>query len=363
MENTNCSPIIQTDRLVLRQWDNADFEPFAALNADPRVMEYFPSTLSRQESDNLANRICTQLAEQGWGLWAVSVPGIANFIGFIGLARPSFDAHFTPAVEIGWRLAFDYWGKGYATEGAKTALAYGFETLNLGEIVSFTAVKNMRSRRIMEKIGLHHNSQDDFDHPKLAESHPLKRHVLYRMSQQEWRRHSHQKQKYVYKPYSKIFPDLFQKEKERITSSLVSVLSIEHVGSTAIPGLGGKGIIDIAISVSKEEMEHASGILQKLGYEFKPTFSTSDRFYFVAYLADPEEGSRRYHIHLTYPASKEWKELIGFRNYLRIHPEAVEEYANVKKEAAKMANQNGEQYRKMKEPVLQKINAFIKWDS
>lgn len=359
MKNTNYSPIIQTDRLVLRQWNNTDFEPFAAINADPRVMEYFPSTLSRKESDDLSKRLCTQLEEQGWGLWAVSVPGIANFIGFIGLARPSFDAHFTPAVEIGWRLAFDYWGKGYATEGAKAVLAFGFDSLNLDEIVSFTAEQNMRSRRIMEKIGMHHSSKDDFDHPKLAEDHPLKRHVLYRMSQQKWRRSTHQKQKYVYKPYSKIFPHLFQKEKERITSSLVSVLAIEHVGSTAIPELGGKGIIDIAISVPKEEMEHTSNILQKLGYEFRPTFSTSDRFYFVVYLADPEEGSRRYHIHLTYPSSKEWKELIGFRNYLRTHPEIVEEYATIKKEAAKIANQDGEQYRKMKEPIFQKINAFI----
>src|SRR5262249_27002497 len=156
------------------------------------------------------------------------------------------------------------------------------------------------------------------------------------------------------------FPDLFQKEKERIVHSLVNVLAIEHVGSTAIPGLGGKGIIDIAISVAKEEMERTSSILQKLGYEFRPTFSTPDRFYFIAYLADPEEGSRRYHIHLTSPSSKEWKELVGFRDYLRTHPEAVEEYANVKKQAAKTANQDGEQYRKMKEPIFQKINAFIR---
>lgn len=316
--------------------------------------------LSRQESDDLAKRICTRIEEQGWGLWAVSIPNIADFIGFIGLARPAFDAHFTPAVEIGWRLAFDYWGKGYATEGAKAALAWGFETLNQDEIVSFTAVQNMRSRRIMEKIGMHYNSKDDFDHPKFAEGHPLKRHVLYRISQQEWRRATHQKPKYVYKPYSKIFPNLFQKEKERIESSLVRVLAIEHVGSTAIPGLGGKGIIDIAISVFKEEMEHASSLLQKLGYEFRSTFSTPDRFYFMTYLKDLEEGSRRYHIHLTYPESKEWKELIGFRNYLRTHPEAVEEYANIKKQAAIMANEDGEKYRKIKEPIFQKINAVIK---
>lgn len=170
---------------------------------------------------------------------------------------------------------------------------------------------------------------------------------------------NYRKDKYVYKPYSKIFPDLFQKEKKRISSSL-NALAIEHVGSTAIPNLGGKGIIDIAISVSKEEMKSASNILQKLGYEFRPAFSTPDRFYFITYLSDPEEGSRRYHIHLTYPSSNEWKELIGFRDYLRAHPESVEEYANLKKHAATIANQDGHQYRKMKEPIFQKINDLIK---
>jgi len=354
---------LKTKRLILRPWKETDLAPFAELNADPNVMEYFPSTLSRQESDNLARRIQAKMEERGYGMWAVAIPGVADFIGFIGLNnedKSSFPAHFTPAVEIGWRLASEYWGKGYATEGAQAVLAYGFENLNLEEIVSFTAVQNMRSRRIMEKIGMHHDSKDDFDHPKLPEDHVLKRHVLYRLKQQEWRKNTHQKNKYVYKPYSKVFPDLFQHEKKRISSSLKSTLAIEHVGSTAIPNLGGKGIIDIAIAVAKEEMNHACDTLQKLGYEFRPSFSTSDRFYFITYLADPEEGSRRYHIHLTYPSSTEWKELIGFRDYLRAHPEAVEEYATIKKHAATMANQDGEQYRKMKEPIFQKINAFIK---
>lgn len=178
--------LIETARLILRPWRKEDLEPFADMNADVRVMEYFPSTLSRKESDDLAGRISSKLGEQGWGLWAVSVPDIADFIGFIGLAEPSFDAHFTPAVEVGWRLAFDHWGKGYATEGAKAVLKYGFEMLNLNEIVSFTAVQNMRSRRIMKKIGMHHDPKDDFDHPKLPEGHWLKKHVLYRIIHKEW---------------------------------------------------------------------------------------------------------------------------------------------------------------------------------
>lgn len=178
MRNSDYPQIIRTERLILRRWNSADREFFAALNADPKVMEYFPSTLSRKESDDLAARICTKMEEQGWGLWAVSIPDVAPFIGFIGLAKPTFEVHFMPAVEVGWRLAFEYWGKGYATEGAKAALSYGFDNLNLEEIVSFTAVQNKRSRRIMEKIGMHHDSNEDFDHPKLPEGHPLRRHVI-----------------------------------------------------------------------------------------------------------------------------------------------------------------------------------------
>ncbi len=177
---------IETKRLILRPWKEADLEPFAQLNVDGRVMEYFPSVLSRKESNDLARRIITNLEEQGWGLWAVAIPGVADFIGFIGLAKPSFEAHFTPTVEVGWRLAFDHWGNGYATEGAKAALAYGFETLQLPEIVSFTAEQNTRSRRIMEKIDMQYDPRDDFDHPKLPEGHPLRKHVLYRINQQQW---------------------------------------------------------------------------------------------------------------------------------------------------------------------------------
>lgn len=185
MPNTP-STAIRTKRLILRQWCDEDLEPFARLNADAKVMEFFPSTLSRKESDDLSKIISNKLKRQSWGLWAVNVPHIANFIGFIGLTEPSFKAHFTPAVEIGWRLAFEHWGKGYATEGAKAVLEYGFQKLMLNQIVSFTATQNTRSQRIMEKIGMHHNPKDDFDHPKLPKGHPLRRHVLYRLSSSDW---------------------------------------------------------------------------------------------------------------------------------------------------------------------------------
>lgn len=182
--------MIKTKRLILRPWQETDLEPFASLNADPRVMEFFPSVLSREESDQLAMRIQITIKENGWGLWAVSVPEVAEFIGFIGLAAPTFSAHFTPAVEVGWRLAYPFWGKGYATEGALACLKYGFERLNLEEIVSFTAMQNMRSRAVMERIGMHYDLKDVFDHPKLPENHWLKKHVLYRLEAQEWKKNN-----------------------------------------------------------------------------------------------------------------------------------------------------------------------------
>jgi 3-dehydroquinate dehydratase / shikimate dehydrogenase len=182
---------VRTERLILRPWQEDDLEPFAQLNADPRVREYFPGILSRQESDASVKLISNHIERCGWGFWAASLIQTGKFIGFIGLEDVYFSApfnKFTPAIEIGWRLAFNHWGKGYATEGAKGALQYGFDTLNLEEIVSFTAVQNMRSRHVMEKIGMNHDETNDFDHPKLSDGHPLKRHVLYRLKSNEWQK-------------------------------------------------------------------------------------------------------------------------------------------------------------------------------
>src|SRR5262245_7444407 len=138
----NAAPELRTDRLYLRRWCAADREPFAALNADPRVMEHFPAPLSREDSDALAGRIESHFKQHQFGLWAVEINDVSPFAGFIGLAIPSFEAHFTPCVEIGWRLAADHWGNGYATEGAEAVLAFGFEQLRLAEIVSFTVPGN-----------------------------------------------------------------------------------------------------------------------------------------------------------------------------------------------------------------------------
>lgn len=180
------SPLeIVTPRLHLRQWRAADRAPFAALNADPRVMEHFPSTLDRAASDAIAERCEALIAERGWGFWAVERRDSGDFIGFVGLNVPTAALPFAPCVEIGWRLAHGAWGQGLASEAARAALTTGFETLGLVEIVSFTALSNRRSQAVMERLGMR-RAAEDFDHPVLPEEHPLRRHCLYRLDADAW---------------------------------------------------------------------------------------------------------------------------------------------------------------------------------
>ena len=180
-------PRVETERLLLREFLDRDRAPFAALNADPRVMEHFPSALTPEESDELVDRFGQRWAEDGLGLWAVERRDDGAFLGFTGLAPPRFEAVFTPCVEVGWRLAAEAWGHGYATEAARAALAFGFEVRGLSEILSWTVPANLRSRAVMERIGMTHDPADDFDHPRVSDGHPLKRHVLYRLSVERWR--------------------------------------------------------------------------------------------------------------------------------------------------------------------------------
>jgi RimJ/RimL family protein N-acetyltransferase len=175
------TPRITTDRLLLRRWRDGDRAAFAAMNADPQVMRYFPRTATRAESDAFIDRMEISFEQQGFGFWAVEMRESGAFIGFVGLAVPGFEAPFTPCVEIGWRLVAHAWNQGFATEAARASLAFGFESLDLPSIVAFTAVPNAPSRRVMEKLGMTRNPADDFDHPRIAAGHPLRRHVLYRI--------------------------------------------------------------------------------------------------------------------------------------------------------------------------------------
>jgi RimJ/RimL family protein N-acetyltransferase len=173
--------ILTTPRLTLRHWHDSDLEAFAALNADPAVMQFMPALLSRAESDDFVGRAQRGIDARGWGLWAVEVRADGQLAGCVGLAMPSFVAHFTPCVEIAWRLRRASWGHGYATEAARGCLRFGFETLALPEVVAFTVPANVRSRAVMERLGMVRNPLEDFDHPRLPSPHPLRRHVLYRL--------------------------------------------------------------------------------------------------------------------------------------------------------------------------------------
>lgn len=177
--------MIETDRLLLRRWAEEDREPFFRLNSDARVMEFMPHCLSRWESDVLVDHIEDHFRKHSFGLYALELREDHSFIGFLGLAIPAFTAHFTPCVEIGWRLSANHWERGLATEGARAVVRHAFEVVRLDALVSFTVPANIRSRRVMEKIGMIHNPGDDFDHPNLPDGHPLRRHVLYRLRTSE----------------------------------------------------------------------------------------------------------------------------------------------------------------------------------
>jgi RimJ/RimL family protein N-acetyltransferase len=187
--STSMARLIELDtrRLRLRRWRESDREPFAALSADPAVMEFFPSPQSRQATDASIDAWQSQFDAQGWSNWAVEHLGSGEFLGFAGLSVPRRVLPFSPCVEVGWRLARRYWGHGYATEAARAALSVGFTQLALPEIVSFTALANLRSRAVMERIGMR-NANRDFEHPGVPQGHALRLHCLYRISREDWTR-------------------------------------------------------------------------------------------------------------------------------------------------------------------------------
>lgn len=178
---------LDTERLVLRRWRDEDRTPFAAMNADPEVMEHFPAVLTRAESDAMVDRIEAGFLAHGFGLWAVEIRATGAFAGFVGLLVPAWDLPFLPAVEVGWRLARTAWGQGFAVEAARAALRYGFEVAGLEEVVSMTTTTNLRSQQVMRRLGMTRDPADDFDHPALPVGHRLRRHVLFRLDVDRWR--------------------------------------------------------------------------------------------------------------------------------------------------------------------------------
>ena len=177
--------MLETNRLLLRQWTEDDFLPFATMCSDKDVMAFFPKRQTQAESHAMATKIQSLIEARGWGFWAVEIPNQHTFIGFVGLHVPKSSMPFSPCVEIGWRLSNQHWGKGYATEAAKAALEYAFNQLNLNEVVSFTTLANVRSMAVMQKIGMS-NSRQNFMHPDIEVAHPQCEHVLYKISRWEW---------------------------------------------------------------------------------------------------------------------------------------------------------------------------------
>jgi len=176
---------LETDRLLLRQWKESDLAVFQKLNSDPEVMEYFPSTLNQEESNVVAQKCKELISSRGWGFWAVELKSSSEFVGFVGLHKPSESLPFAPCVEIGWRLLKQFWGNGYATEAGGKALEYAFNELNLNEVVSFTTTSNVRSRSVMDKLGLK-NSNQNFKHPDIPQGDLLSEHVLYTITKAQW---------------------------------------------------------------------------------------------------------------------------------------------------------------------------------
>ena len=181
------APELRTERLLLRRWRESDHAPFARLNGDPEVMQHFPATLDETQSNVMAELLDAGLAARDYGLWATEIVATGEFIGFVGLAAPTWEAVFTPCVEIGWRLDKPHWGNGYASEAANEVLWHGFTRVGLDEIVSFTTLANLPSFAVMQRIGMSRDPAEDFDHPRLEVGHPQRRHLLSRITRDQWK--------------------------------------------------------------------------------------------------------------------------------------------------------------------------------
>jgi RimJ/RimL family protein N-acetyltransferase len=343
--------LLHTPRLILRTWEDSDIEPFSKMNQDAEVMKYFPSLLTPEESASRVDWQRRHFKEQGFCCYAVELKSTGEFIGFVGLAIPIFEAPFMPAVEIGWRIAKAHWNQGSATEAARYVLNHAFNDLNLTEVVSFTAVENQASRRVMEKIGMTHHPEDDFDHPRLPEGHPLRRHVLYRISAK-----TVQAQDSIeIENYDPNWPLQAQQEMTKL-QPILSRFPIQHIGSTAVSGLSAKPIIDLAIGVN--DLEAAKALIPQLieqGYVFWEKNPDKSKL-FLAKGMPPIGQKRTHHIHVMEITHHDWIVRPLFRDYLIANPEEQEAYQALKQALAKAFKEDREAYTSAKTAFIQNIN-------
>jgi RimJ/RimL family protein N-acetyltransferase len=350
--------ILQTPRLILRTWQDSDIEPFSAMNQDPEVMKFFPSLLTPEQSLGLIERQRRHFQDHGFCCYAVELKSSGEFIGFVGLAIPLFEAPFMPAVEVGWRIARSHWNKGYATEAAKYVLNLAFNDLNLQEVVSFTAVPNKTSQRVMEKIGMTHDPIDDFDHPKLAEGHLLRKHVLYRITADQIKA----KDSIEIEAADPTWPIQAQEEISRISKKIAFLKSswfvgIQHMGSTAIPELSAKPILDLLIGVKDltAAKEALVPLLMEEGYVFWEANPDKSKLFFAKGM--PPIGEKRsHHIHVMEVTHHDWIVRPLFRDYLITHPEDKKAYQALKQNLSQEFKEDREAYTQSKTNFIQGIN-------
>jgi len=346
---------IETPRLIIRPWKDSDIPEFVRMNQDPEVMEFFPSCSTPEETKSLVEFCKAHIVEHGFGPFAVEIKRTHEFIGFVGLSFPSFQAPFMPAVEIGWRIAKQHWNQGYATEAARAVLHEAFERFNLKEVVSFTAMPNKKSMRIMDKIGMTRDPKDDFDHPKLAKDHWLCRHVLYRITKEQLiAQDSIQIEK-----YSEDWPVLAQEEiknLETLLSDFSGVMGIQHIGSTAIPGLSAKPIIDLAIGVKNlEAAKVLIPVLKNFDYVYWDANPDKTK-YFLAKGMPPFGSKRTHHIHVMEVTHHDWLVRPLFRDYLKENSQAKKDYETLKLKLASEFEQDREAYTSAKTTFIRAIN-------
>lgn len=346
--------MFKTKRLILREWKDEDIPAFSAMNQDARVMEFFPYTLDLKQTEALVGRIRKHFKAYRFGPFAVELKETGEFIGFVGLFTPIFQAHFTPCVEIGWRLAAQFWGQGYATEAARMVLHLAFEEYGLKEVVSFTALANKRSMHVMEKLGMTYNPQDDFHHPNLAKDHWLARHVLYRITAEQMNK----KDAILLEPYDPKWINLAQEELAMLKENLPFpwIVDMQHIGSTAIPNLPAKPIIDLAIGVTDLSFAKALiPLLEEQDYVFWVDNPDKTKLFFVKGM--PPFGEKRtHHIHVLPITHYDWMVRPLFRDYLIAHPEGKQAYADLKEGLALQYQEDREAYTAAKTAFIQSIN-------
>ena len=399
--------VLETPRLILRTFEDSDLEAMLEIDQDPKVCEFLPGLGNLSSTKARIERAQKHYQEHGFSLYAVELKPNHEFIGFVGLMIPSFEAPFMPAVEIGWRLASKHWNQGYATEAAKYVLNHAFHHLDLKEVVSFTAINNLASRRVMEKIGLTHDSNLDFrpsekfafeakeqgsterktgvntqvnedlstaltplfstqveflrgsfDHPNLPENHPLRRHVLYRITAEQVKK----KDFIDIQEYDPNWPVLAQTEMARLKNKIKShqfpwFVDIVHIGSTAVPGLAAKPVLDLAIGVRNlvDSAKKLIPILIEEGYVFWETNPDKTKLFFAKGMP-PIGETRTHHVHVMEITRYDWLVRPLFRDYLATHPDAKQDYEKLKQELAVKFRNDRELYTSLKTDFILKIN-------